>query len=268
MTGAEGGGGAGESWGFTCLIPAYNEAARIGAVLDAVVGHPLLSEVIVVDDGSSDGTGEAAAARGARTLRTAGNLGKTRALAVGLAAARTSHLALIDADLVGLTPQAVAALVEPVRAGAVDATISLRGNAPRTWRLIGVDYISGERVLPAALLRGWEAELADLPRFGFEVFLNERLISTGSRVGIVPWPGVASPSKASKRGLAAGLRADAGMIRDILRTVGPRRCLRQILALAPGRGVARSLRSEGPAARPGGGAADRPARPGLPGGGR
>lgn len=224
-----------EATGFTCLIPAYNEAARIGAVLDAAIGHPLLAEVIVIDDGSDDGTGAAAAARGARVIRTPGNLGKTRALAAGFAAAETSHVALIDADLAGLTPAAIAALIEPVRTGAADATISLRGNAPRTWRLIGVDYISGERVLATDVLAGQEERLRDLPRFGFEVFLNQRLLAAGARVRIVDWPGVASPSKAAKRGRAAGLKADAAMMRDILRTVGLRQCLSQIAALSPGR---------------------------------
>jgi cellulose synthase/poly-beta-1,6-N-acetylglucosamine synthase-like glycosyltransferase len=41
---------------LSCIIPAYNEAARIGAVLDAVLGHPWIDEVIVVDDGSTDQT--------------------------------------------------------------------------------------------------------------------------------------------------------------------------------------------------------------------
>ena len=36
---------------LTCVIPAYNEEARIGAVLQAVLGHRLIDEVLVVDDG-------------------------------------------------------------------------------------------------------------------------------------------------------------------------------------------------------------------------
>jgi glycosyltransferase involved in cell wall biosynthesis len=217
--------------GFACLIPAFNEAARIGSVLDAVRDHPLLDEIIVIDDGSSDGTGDVAQARGARVIRTDGNLGKTGALVRGLQAVSTCHVVLIDADLTGLTADAVTALVAPVLQGRAAASISLRGNAPRTWRWIGIDYISGERTIPVALLEGQEAALSGLPRFGFEVFLNDLLIGSGGPVAIVPWPDVASPSKASKRGLIAGLRADFMMMADIFRTVGPLRCLRQIVAL-------------------------------------
>ena len=47
---------------LSCVIPAFNEAPRIATVLREVLGHPAIDEVIVVDDGSSDGTADAAAA--------------------------------------------------------------------------------------------------------------------------------------------------------------------------------------------------------------
>ncbi len=102
---------------------------------------------------------------------------------------------------------------------------------------MGIDYISGERVLPVDLLAGKEARLAALPRFGFEVFLNRRLIETGARDAVVPWPEVASPSKASKQGPRAGLGADIGMMGDIFRTIGATECLSQIRALRRRRAV-------------------------------
>lgn len=53
----------------TCLIPAWNEAARLPAVLAAVVGHPWVTEVLVIDDGSTDNTAGVARRHGARVLR-------------------------------------------------------------------------------------------------------------------------------------------------------------------------------------------------------
>lgn len=216
---------------FTCLIPAYNEAARIGVVLDAVLALPLLQAVIVIDDGSTDDTKAIAQAKGAQVIRTPGNLGKTQALALGLNNVTTSHVVLIDADLTGLTTAALRALIDPVLHGTAQASISLRGNAPRTWRLIGIDYISGERVIARSLLAGQQDGLGGLPRFGFEVFLNRLLIAQNASLAIVAWPAVASPSKAAKRGIVAGLWADASMMADIFRTIGPVDCLRQIIAL-------------------------------------
>lgn len=217
---------------LTCLIPAWNEAARIGAVLGAVSGHPMVTRVLVIDDGSTDGTGDIARAAGVDVLRTPGNLGKTRALAMGLGTVEGGLVLLLDADLTGLRADDVARLARPVIAGRAGASLSLRGNAPRTWRLIGLDYITGERVLPHALLAPHLQSFGALPRFGFEVFLNRLLIARGDPVAVVPWPEVASPSKAAKRGsLLAGLGADAAMLGDIFRTVGLRDPLRQIAAL-------------------------------------
>ncbi len=215
----------------SCLIPAYNEAPRIGGVLRAVARHPDIATTLVIDDGSTDGTAEAARAAGAAVIATPGNLGKTAALALGLARVQTSHVLLLDADLTGLDAATVSALICPVAEGRALASVSLRGNAPRTWRMIGIDYISGERVIPMHLLDGQMGRLDTLPRFGFEVFLNRLLIARNAPVAIVPWPGVASPSKASKRGLLKGLAADARMIGDILGTIPPSEVLSQIASL-------------------------------------
>lgn len=215
----------------TCLIPAYNEAARISTVLAAVRAHPLVDRVVVMDDGSTDGTGDLARGQGVEVLRTPGNLGKTQALVMGLQTVTTPLVLLLDADLLGVTPADVSALIEPVRGGRAGASISLRGNAPRTWRMIGLDYISGERVIPHRMIADHLEHLTALPRFGFEVYLNRLLLAEGRPVAVVPWPGVASPSKASKRGRWAGVRADAAMMADIFRTTGPVECLRQIRGL-------------------------------------
>ncbi|MCB1336140.1 MAG: glycosyltransferase family 2 protein [Maritimibacter sp.] len=220
---------------LSCIIPAYNEAPRIGAVIRAVLATPEIGEVIVVDDGSTDATasvveGMAVGAGGRlRLLRQAQNGGKTRAVASGVAVARGEHLMLIDSDLVGLSPAALSRLAAPVLDGRAGASISLRGNAPRSWRLIGLDYISGERVMARRLLADRLDALDRLPRFGLEVFMNGLWLDAGLKIAVVDWPEVASPMKAAKRGgWVAGLKADAAMIRDILRTIPPLTVLRQI----------------------------------------
>lgn len=217
---------------FTCLIPAWNEGPRIGAVLAAVARHPRLDQVIVIDDGSTDDTAEVARGFGVTVLRTPGNFGKTQALLAGLAQASSSHLVLIDADLTGLTAADIDALIQPVIEGRALASLSLRGNAPRTWQALGLDYISGERVIPRSLIDGHQAALARLPRFGFEVFLNRQILAQGGQVAVARWPNVASPAKSAKRGgLWQGIRGDAAMIRDIFATVPVTETLRQIIRL-------------------------------------
>lgn len=232
---------------FTCLIPAYNEAPRIASMLQAVRQHPLLTEVIVIDDGSTDATARIAEDFGFRVIRTTGNFGKTRALVLGFRQVRTSHVLLLDADLIGLTTANVSDLIAPVAAGSATASLSLRGNAPRTWRLIGIDYISGERVLPMSLLADRLDALNELPRFGFEVYLNRLLLQADHRIAVVDLPNVASPSKASKRGLVKGLLADGAMLRDIFRTIAPVEALQQIRDLRRRRIIATLVAKSDPA---------------------
>ena len=90
--------GRGASFAF--VIPVYNHARNVAQVAAAAVqsGAP----VLVVDDGSTDGSGEAAAAVvGVRLLRHEGNRGKGAAILTGLAAARAagaSYAVTVDAD--------------------------------------------------------------------------------------------------------------------------------------------------------------------------
>lgn len=212
----------------TCLLPAYNEAPRIGAVLDVVTRHPLIHEVIVIDDGSTDATANVAARIGVTLILMPQNGGKSRAIAAGVASATGDTLLLLDSDLIGLTLHDLTRLMAPVLDGRADTAISLRRNAPRLWRWIGLDYISGERVLPKAMLSSHLDQLHQMPRFGVEVFLNTLWIASGSRIAVVPWDDVDSPSKRSKQGAWRGARSDIGMLRDILRTVGTHRIIRQI----------------------------------------
>ncbi len=216
----------------SCIVPAYNEGARIGAVLAVLAAHPLVDEIVVVDDASTDDTAAVAATFAGVTIqRLDTNGGKTRALARGLDRAAGQVLLLIDADLQGLDGAAVSALLLPVLNDRADVAISLRRNAPRLWHLLGIDYISGERAMRRDILSGHLADLDGLPGFGFEVWLNALLIQASVRIAVVPWDGVASPAKARKRGVVAGVVADLRMLSDMFRTVSPMLLIHQIVAM-------------------------------------
>ena len=93
---------------FTVIVPAFNEAPVVVDLVHELRAmferHGLGGEVLLVDDGSTDGTGDAAkeAARGwdhFRVVRHERNLGKTEAVTTGAAHARGRFLVLFDADL-------------------------------------------------------------------------------------------------------------------------------------------------------------------------
>jgi glycosyltransferase involved in cell wall biosynthesis len=101
------------------LIPAFNEARTIAAVVDGV--RAAADRVIVVDDGSTDGTGDRARAAGAEVVVHAANLGKGHAVRTGLVRVfdgAFTHVLLLDADLQHLPREASSLLAEAAASGA------------------------------------------------------------------------------------------------------------------------------------------------------
>ena len=80
------------------VIPAFNEAAAIGDVVRGLSQGAAWREIVVVDDGSADGTSAAAAAAGARVVRHPYNKGNGAAVKSGIRAATGEFVLIIDAD--------------------------------------------------------------------------------------------------------------------------------------------------------------------------
>jgi glycosyltransferase involved in cell wall biosynthesis len=203
-------------------MAAYNEGPRISAVLSVASKHPLIDEVIVVDDGSKDNTAEMASTfQGVKLIRQSKNGGKCNAVYTGIKNARNDFVFFLDADLEGLNEENITAIITPVVNNQADVTISLRKNSPAIDRLIGLDYISGERVFNKALLKDKLEEIPHLPGFGLEVFFNRIIIKNKRRIKVVWWPNVESPWKHKKVGWVAGIKGDIKMIMQIFRVISP-----------------------------------------------
>jgi glycosyltransferase involved in cell wall biosynthesis len=218
--------------GISCIVCAYNEADRIEEVLRVLDGHPALEEVIVVDDGSTDDTRAIVKAHpDIRLVSYAVNRGKTYAMGRGIAAAVGEHLMFLDADLAGLGPPEIERLAAPIAGGRADVSISLRSNSLGVYRRMGLDFVSGERVIPAWLVRGQVETMADLPRWGGETFINQLVIAANLDIEVVDWPGVTNTRKHDKVGALRGFVGELSMINDALQVLSPLGLLRQNVRL-------------------------------------
>jgi len=104
---------------ITVIIPALNESATIASVVELARRDPRVTDVIVVDDGSIDGTPELAAAAGARII-TSTMLGKGVSMEDGMRAARNEILVYLDGDLTSLCRDLVDRLTAPLFAETAD----------------------------------------------------------------------------------------------------------------------------------------------------
>ncbi len=215
----------------SCIVPVYNEAKRVSAVLDALIHHEMIDEIIVVNDGSTDDSELLLKEiKGIKFITYTKNKGKTQALKRGLQEAKNEWIMTIDSDLLGLTQADITALVNPIHDQDLHMTMSLRKNSLSLFKLFGLDFISGERVFKKSLIPDLD-QLDRLPKFGFEVFLNDLLIAQKGSLGVVDWKEVVTPRKSVKFGFYAGYKADVKMFFELVAVIGMTGMLRQLLKM-------------------------------------
>jgi len=104
------------------VIPAYNEAETVSHVVKVVKAVKYVTEIIVVDDGSTDQTAEVAEEAGAKVIMHPFNWGKGAAISTGFKNSEGDIVAFIDADLHKLTPKQVENIIIPILEGKADVT--------------------------------------------------------------------------------------------------------------------------------------------------
>lgn len=191
---------------LSVLIPVYNEARTLERLLDAVEERPEVSELVIVDDGSTDGTAEILGNRAfkvpAQVIRHERNRGKGAALRTAIAAA-TGDVALVqDADL-EYDPAEFPLLLAPIERGRAEVVYGSRSFAAHSaysfWFVIGNklvtlwtnvlfnSYLSDmETCYKLMPLSVWRSLDLKSDRFDIEPEITAKLLKSGHRIYEVP----------------------------------------------------------------------------------
>lgn len=186
---------------ISAILPAYNEERRLPETIASLRESRFVSEIIVVDDGSADGTARAAEGRADIVVRLPVNRGKGEALRQGTLRGKGDVFLFLDSDL-GATARFADRLLEPVLRGEADMSVALFPSAKRKagfglvkglarhgiYRLTGFQAqspLSGQRALTRAAaeaIRDWDV------RFGIEVGMTIDALRRGFSIVEVPIP--------------------------------------------------------------------------------
>ena len=193
------------------IVPAYNEEMTLANVLTVLAESPLLDEVLVVSDGSTDKTVSIAESFGVSVLALKENLGKGGAMREALKKTDQEIVLFVDADLYHFSQEHIVQLVTPVLEGECGMCVGIRDRGQIVSR-IGrhLPLISGERAMkrevfariPAKYLSGFMVE----PALNFSCKMQGWKICT-----TILW-GVRLRRKMQKMGVAKGMLGYVSMV--------------------------------------------------------
>jgi glycosyltransferase involved in cell wall biosynthesis len=163
---------------FSCIVPVFNESSRIIPIINTLLLCRDLFEIIIINDGSTDDTSLVLSELKHPKLRIIHhkkNTGKTKAIFTGITASRGNYIVTIDGDLLNLETKHIQSLLDPIRLGNADITISLRENSLWIYKLFLNDFVTGERVVPRTLTDDTKYYTVG-PGYGLEVKMNKKII--------------------------------------------------------------------------------------------
>jgi glycosyltransferase involved in cell wall biosynthesis len=192
----------------TIVMPVFNEHLRLERAVDAVLAARVAEnfELLIVDDGSTDGTREILSERKwpseVRVMYHDKNRGKGAAIQTALADARGVYTTIMDADL-EYEPSDIPALLSPLRSGDAKVVFGTRGfqshSAYSFWYVVGnravtfaanllynswvSDMMTGQKAMPTETFRSLELRERG---FAIEAEITARLLRRGIRIYEVP----------------------------------------------------------------------------------
>ena len=187
------------------VISARNEATTVAEVVIAARACRFTREVVVVDDGSTDGTAEVALAAGAKVVRRETATGsKAHAMDVGVASTDADAILFCDADVVGLRGSHLDDICRPYVEGRAAMSVGWFDYGMLNPLVRRLPPTSGERIVPRWV---WDAvHPAKRTGYSIEIMINEVIAEGRLPTTVRIMPGVTHRTKRHKLGARKGYR--------------------------------------------------------------
>ncbi len=200
--------------GISVVIPAYNEEKYIDKVLEVVVQVPVLQEIIVVNDGSTDHTAEVVKRYPVKLINLPENMGKGGAMLKGAQEAQGEYILFLDADLVGLKTEHIDTLLSSGYQE-LDMVVGIfdSGRIRTDLAQVVAPFLSGQRIVKKEHL--FNINNLHVSRFGVEIALTKYAAQNNLKVKEVVLENLTHVMKEEKLGLVKGLAARMKMYWEI-----------------------------------------------------
>src|SRR3989339_675199 len=200
---------------IVAIVPALNEEASVGNVLEVLLKSKYFDEVILVDDGSADKTAEIGKSMGAGVIKLPENRGKGNAMLLGAKSTDAEIVVFFDADLVGLSPEHISLLVEPMLSEDIEMCVGIRERAIDTAKLGPLMALGGERAIRRVLLEKIPEKM--MQGYAVETSINYYFLKNKLRVKYVYLKGLSIITKEKKWGFLRGFCNRGGMVCQIIK---------------------------------------------------
>lgn len=216
---------------YSLIIPVYNEEHFIGCNLDILLPIAKIKQIIVVNDGSTDGTSLVLSKYTAvKIIKNKHNLGKTASVLRALEAANYSNVILYDADLQNMKQEYVQEMMTEYEKG-YDMVIMNKNGAPWIFKkgLKTLPAMSGTRVLKKSILQEIRSDHTN--SWSLEPMINSFCLSHKLKIGFTDAPGVYDPRKYIKYNFLRGCLLDLKAGFEVISCFGVKRIPKSYLVM-------------------------------------
>ncbi|NLJ80652.1 MAG: glycosyltransferase family 2 protein [Firmicutes bacterium] len=201
------------------IVPAYNEEKTIAGVVEILLQCPLINQIVVVSDGSTDRTAAIAKNFPIKVVELEENVGKGGAMKAGAMVTEEEILLFIDADLVGLRRTHLEKLLNPVLAEECSMSVGVfaEGRLPTDLAQKIAPSLSGQRAVKRELFES--VPKLERSRYGVELALTRYAEEHKINVLSVTLPELSQVMKEEKHGITQGFAARLKMYWEILKSI-------------------------------------------------